>query len=100
MRRVWQNQNGGTDYISEALHAQIFGDGYDYQKGINQGKTWGMLNPEQQAKLIQDAYDVSYFNNGQWKETDPQTKTVTDRPDLAKYMQNVLPQLRAGQGAT
>lgn len=31
---VWQNQNGGTDYMSEALYAQIFGDGYDYADAI------------------------------------------------------------------
>jgi len=96
---VWQNQNGGTDYISEALYAQIFGDGYDYADAVlNKNKSWAMLNPEQQGQLIQDAYDAEFFQNGLWKV--PNTNPPQFRPDLAKYMKNVLPQLRAGQGAT
>ena len=92
---VWQNQNGGTDYISEALYAQTFGDGYDYQKGISQGKSWAMLNPEQQAKLVEVAYTGGFFKTSYFVD-----EFGASRPDLAKYMQNVLPQLRTGQGAT
>ena len=95
---VWQNQNGGTDYMSEALYAQVFGDGYDYQKGISQGKAWAMLNPEQQAKLVQDAYDFGYFKGKQWN--DPNNPSQVERNKLIKYFDNVVPQLRNGQGAT
>lgn len=95
---VWQNQNGGTDYMGEALYAQIFGDGYDYQKGIKEGKTWAMLNPEQQGKLVQDAYAFGYFSGRQWN--DPNLPTQAERDALIKYFDNVLPQLRAGRGAT
>jgi hypothetical protein len=100
---VWQAQNGGTDYISEAIYAQTFGDGYDYQLAISQGKTWAMFNPEQQAKLIGKAYEAGYFsiNKGQWILIDPLTKKVVgQRPDLALFMNGVVPQLRSGQGAT
>lgn len=100
---VWQNQNGGTDYMWEALHAQMTaGYGY-YDDVINKGKTWGMLNPEQQGQLIEDAYEAGYFtkNQGQWIEVDPLTKQVIGpRPDLATFMKGVEPQLRSGQGAT
>jgi hypothetical protein len=99
---VWQNQNGGTDYMGEALWAQAT-VGYGFEDDIlKNNKTWYQLNPEQQGLLIQYAFDAGFFttNRGQWIEVDPQTKTVTNRPDLARYMQNVIPQLLAGQGAT
>ncbi len=102
---VWQNQNGGTDYISEALYAQSWlGDGYAYITAITtQKKTWAMLNPEQQGQLIQDAYNAGFFtvNKGQWIERNPRTNQIIgQRADLAKYMQGVMPQLLAGLGAT
>ena len=35
---VWQNQNGGTDYMSAALHAQIFGKAMIMEKvSVRQG---------------------------------------------------------------
>jgi hypothetical protein len=95
---VWQNQNGGTDYMGEALWAQAT-VGYGYVDDIlKNNKTWYQLNPEQQGLLIQFAYDAGFFQTGIW--TVPKTNPPQFRPDLAKYMQNVLPQLRAGQGAT
>jgi hypothetical protein len=97
---VWQNQNGGTDYMLEALYAQSpLGGGYWFEDDIiKNNKTWYQLNPEQQGLLIQFAYDAGFFQTGIW--TVPKTNPPQFRPDLAKYMQNVLPQLRAGQGAT
>jgi hypothetical protein len=95
--------NGGTDYVSEAIYAQLFGDGYNYANAIySHGKTWAMLNPEQQGALIQDAYEAGFFtiNKGQWVEVDPVTKSTTVKPTLATFMQNVVPQLLSGQGAT
>ncbi len=97
---VWQHQNGGTDYMGEAVYAQMT-VGYGYLDDvIKKNKSWAILNPEQQGQLIQDAYEAGFFTNGQWIKVDSQTKAVTSKPNLAKYMQNVLPQLRAGQGAT
>lgn len=87
---VWQNQNGGTDYMSEAMYAQ-FTAGYGYLDDVvKKNKTWSMLNPEQQGQLIQDAYVAGFFINHIWSGD-----TV-----LTQYMNQVLPQLRAGQGAT
>lgn len=53
---VWRHQNGGTDYLSEAAYAQFFGDGYEFDAAITKGKTWVMLNPEQQGQLITKVY--------------------------------------------
>ncbi len=104
---VWQNQNGGTDYMGEALHAQ-FTAGYGYGDDIsNNKKSWAMLNPEQQAQLIQDAYDNGYFQNNGWSNAKPiyvtsqnQTQSQIPAQFMINYMNQVLPQLRNGQGAT
>jgi hypothetical protein len=99
---VWQAQNGGADYISEAVYAQVFGDGYNYQKGINEAKTLAMLDPEQQAKLIEDAYSSGFLQGGapSGKWIDP--NDGRHRTDFEQYFinQNILGQLRSGQGAT
>ena len=88
--------------MSEALYAQMLGDGYGYITAITtQKKTWAMLNPEQQGQLIQDAYDAGYFKNGRWSTTkvDSQNKVIPPQ-FLINYMNQVKPQLLAGLGAT
>lgn len=87
---VWQFQHGGDDYMGEALYGQTLGEGYDYQQAIDEGKSWSEMNPEQQAELIQQAYKNGYFDTGMW----------SGRADLTAYMNDVMNQLRAGQGAT
>jgi hypothetical protein len=56
LTHVWQYQHGGMDYLSEALWAQYVGDGYDWRKGLSEGKRWEALNPEQQAELLEQAF--------------------------------------------
>jgi Domain of unknown function (DUF4157) len=92
MGHVWQHQNGGTDYMSEALWAQQFGDGYDFEKGISQGKSWSELNPEQQSELLQTAYRSGFFNT-------PGGRFVYNGTDYTDYLNNALSQVRNGQGA-
>lgn len=53
---VWQFQTRGLRYLSEALWAQTLGEGYDYRGGLDFGRTWRGLNPEQQAQLVEDAW--------------------------------------------
>lgn len=97
---VWQHQNGGTDYMGEALYAQeISGEGYGYEKDVlaNPPRTWFLLNPEQQGQLIQDAYLAGFFHNKQWVHP-----KMGVRVDLANYMiaQDIWGQVKTGQGAT
>src|SRR5262249_54767875 len=92
MTHVWQFQNGGTDYLSEALYAQNFGEGYDFQRGIREGKSWRELNPEQQAELIEQAYDSGYFDC-------PGNRFVYNGNDYTDYINRAVAQLRSGQGA-
>jgi hypothetical protein len=89
---VWQFQHGGDDYMGESLFAQTFGEGYDYQQGIDEGKSWSELNPEQQAELLQQAYKAGYFNS------DPHTWPMN--PQLTDYMRQVEQEVKAGRGAT
>lgn len=90
---VWQHQNGGTDYMSEALWAQNVGDGYEFEKGIQEGKSWSQLNPEQQAELLQQAQRAGFFNS-------PGGGTfVYNGTDYTAYLNDALAQIRAGKGA-
>jgi hypothetical protein len=55
LTHVWQHQHGGTAYLSAALAAQWWGDGYNWRKAVGQALRWAQLNPEQQAQFIEDA---------------------------------------------
>jgi hypothetical protein len=58
---VWQNQNGGGDYIHRALGAQAgskidsgnAANAYDWVRGMNEGRSFRELNAEQQARLME-----------------------------------------------
>lgn len=98
MGHVWQYQNGGSDYMSEALASQAVGDGYEYNKGLDEGKSWSALNPEQQADLMRDAYDSGYFN-----PTSPsfgRFVSPKNGTDYTRQLEEALRQARAGKGAT
>jgi hypothetical protein len=62
MVHVWQYQHEGWTYAPDALWAQIAGDGYDFAKGLRQGKSWKKMNPEQQAQMIHEAFRIAYFD--------------------------------------
>lgn len=52
---VWQFQNRGTRYISEAVYAQVFlDDAYDWEKEIDQGNKmhWESFNREAQCEFF------------------------------------------------
>ena len=62
MVHIWQHQNGGTDYMSEALMSQYFGAGYDLGKGLREGKSWSQLEPEQQGELVEWLAHAGWFD--------------------------------------
>jgi len=59
---VWQNQNGGGDYIHKALLAQTIASisggsrngAYDWRQALDGGTPFNELNPEEQAQLGRD----------------------------------------------
>lgn len=98
---VWQFQNGGTDYITGSLKEQTKGwwsgkgtrEAYQYEYGIKAGKDWAGLNPEQQARLIEDCYRFGMFENADV------TVTGNDGEDYTAYAWDAIAELRAGRGA-
>lgn len=89
---VWQHQNGGTDYMSEALWAQKFADAYDWRKGLDAGKSWRELDPEQQAELLEDGFASGYFAN-------PAAGFVAGGVDYTAQLEAAWRDVRAGRGA-
>ncbi len=65
MTHVWQYQNGGIAYMPKSIISQIKasvsggdrGGAYEWRDAIKNGTAWEDLNPEQQAKLVED-YNV------------------------------------------
>ncbi|MCP3062957.1 DUF4157 domain-containing protein [Myxococcus sp. K38C18041901] len=98
LTHVWQHQHGGTAYLSAALAAQFWGDGYDWRKGVRDGLRWEELNPEQQAQLIEDATVAGLVH--------PDHAELSQRVRLKGWTEASLPvldealaSLRAGRGA-
>ncbi|MBZ4373222.1 hypothetical protein [Corallococcus sp. AS-1-6] len=89
---VWQHQNGGNDYMSEALVAQLFGDGYNVGKALRAGKSWEEMNPEQQAEFIELAFGQGCFET-------PPAPFKLDGKDYTAQFEAAKKALRAGQGA-
>lgn len=91
MAHVWQFQNGGSDYMSEALISQKWGHGYRWEDSVP-GTAWADLEPEQQAELLADAYESGYFDG-------PGGRFIHNGVDLTEYLERALAEVRAGRGA-
>ncbi len=98
---VWQFQHGGTDYITASLKEQAraiwngkkVNEAYDYARGIREGKSWAEFNPEQQAKLIEDAYGFHLFDS-------PDARLAKSaEEDFTEYAKAAIQELLAGRGA-
>jgi hypothetical protein len=88
---VWQHQHGGHAYIADSLQAQLVGDGYRLEKGLREGRAWAQLNCEQQATLIEEAYEQRCFEG----------KPLTLRGrDYSEAFEKAIAELRAGRGAS
>lgn len=87
---VWQFQHGGHAYIADSVWAQAFGDGYQLEKGLLQGRTWAQLNCEQQATLIEQAYLQRCFEGRPF---------ILRGRDWTAAFEAAREALRSGQGA-
>jgi hypothetical protein len=88
---VWQHQNGGIDYLSEALWAQNAGDGYKFGKALVENKSWSQMNPEQQAELLEEAYDQGFFDT-------PSSSFFHEGRNYTAFIRDAVAQVRAGKG--
>jgi hypothetical protein len=91
---IWQSQNGGGDYINQALYAQAFGDGYKHEKGISDGLSWSQLNPEQQGEYIKDVLGPILILPG---NAEANLRANLTGPEL-DYALNALRHIRRGSG--
>jgi hypothetical protein len=90
---VWQHQNGGHAYIADSLEAQLVGDGYRLEKGLREGRRWAQLNCEQQATLIEEAFEQGCFRSA------AAGFSLAGR-DYSDVLSAALVELRAGRGAS
>ncbi|MCB9645986.1 MAG: hypothetical protein H6730_05210 [Deltaproteobacteria bacterium] len=92
MMHIWQYQNGGSDYMSEALVSQWWGKGYDWEASVP-GTPWEDLEPEQQAEFMEKAWASGFFN-------DPEHNSfIWNGVDYTDYLKDALKKVRAGEGA-
>ncbi len=62
MTHVWQYEQAGAIYMPQAIHAQVWGGGYEYggAAGLRAaqaaGKGYSSFNREQQAQIVQDFF--------------------------------------------
>jgi len=89
---LWQFQQGGLTYISSSLYHQAFGDGYDLEKGLRQGKRFAELNAEQQATLVEWAYEQGCFDRPTLG------RFVVAGVDHTAYLREAMEQIWRGQG--
>ena len=62
---VWQYQSIGARYTADALRTQWFGNAYDWQQDVEQGRTnWVHFNKEAQGKFHEDLYDKGELLHG------------------------------------
>jgi hypothetical protein len=96
---VWQFQNGGTDYLSEALGSQAFGHAYRWARdGVD--TPWHELEPEQQDAFL--SYATLW---GAFDQSPPEFPPHTALParmtltELNTYLTESLAAIRSRRGA-
>jgi hypothetical protein len=65
LTHVWQYERAGAIYMPQAIHAQVWGGGYDYggvaglQARQAAGQGFASFNREQQAQIVQDFFSLT-----------------------------------------
>lgn len=94
---VWQYQNGGTDYASEALLSQAAGDSYDWRKDVP-GTPWGELEPEQQDAFLAYAHALGAFTRSPPAFDASGVPAGMTLAELNQYLTDSLATIREGRG--
>ena len=101
LTHIWQHQNGGTDYASEALLSQAVdgNEAYSWADAI-QHRPWSELEPERQAAFVEAASRASAFsaNPPAFPPTFSLPAGLTLR-QLNSFLDTVVRELRSGRGA-
>lgn len=102
---VWQNQNGGGDYIHNTLSSQLLAmlrsgdrdDAYDWREALGDDQTFETMNDEQRAKAMEDI-GSALSGDGVITASDGGTGTNYTPEELA-FLQDVWDKVRRGEGA-
>jgi len=98
---VWQNQNGGGDYIHNALFAQLWGSitggsrnaAYDWRGALANGESFESMNDEERAAVMEDI-GAALLNDGKITASDGSyTKAELD------FLLAVADEIKSGEGA-
>ncbi len=92
LTHVWQYETAGAIYIPQAIHAQVWGEGYTYggarglQDAQTAGKDFHSFNREQQGQIIQNFYNLKTTGSTQDGHN---PATPADLPLYAEFVQSV-----------
>ncbi len=98
---VWQNQNGGGDYIHNALFGQWWaklttgdiGNAYNWRKALSNGESFESMNDEERAHVMEDI-GAALKNDGMITAADGgYTQKELD------FLLAVADEIRSGEGA-
>jgi len=106
---VWQNQNGGGDYIHNALFAQLWGsitDGsrnaaYDWREALRNGESFESMNDEERAQVMEDI-GLARQGDGAITASDGATGSLGGgnyTPAELAFLQSVADEIQSGEGA-
>jgi hypothetical protein len=112
---VWQFQNKGSGYQTDSLLGQILppaiphpttvgGEStkpeYDWRAAQDAGLSWEQMNPEQQAELMEQAYEAGFFNDLTPGQLYNPTAVFKDDQgnDRTAFVQAAIEKMRARQG--
>jgi hypothetical protein len=103
MGHVWQNQNGGGDYIHKALLAQAIAamtggsrnGAYDWREAVAAGTPFEELNPEEQAEV---GHDIGAALQGDGAVTAGDWRPPLSTSEL-EFVLDAWGKLRRGEGA-
>ncbi len=98
---VWQNQNGGGDYIHNALFAQLWGGitegsrdaAYNWRKALGNGESFESMNDEERAKVMEDI-GAALKNDGKITASDGNYT-----PTELAFLLATAEEIRSGEGA-
>ena len=97
---VWQNQNGGGDYIANAVFSNAWyqvatGDrnnAYDWQRGLANGESFATMNYEQRAQATEDIH-YALADDNRITQSDGYTA------EEVRFLRRVAKQVRHEEGA-
>lgn len=90
----WQFQRGGIEYMKQSAQDQLTGgpSAYDVSDAINNRTPWNELRTEQQAVIIETAFEKGYFDGDN-------ARVIIAGVDHTAYFDECITAMRSGLGA-